>query len=306
VGVVFYAGKWIESEFFRDSSGIHVSWENVYLKQLKPLGSFIRRLDTLDASTSFSASFPYALPPDSLNRYIAHWIEENLYSLSPGDSSVRAYWHAAMYRYLKLRKPDYTYVPPLSGLDTLPVEKQTDTLNLLFLLPPFDSMTIGEIYSVSGMQKNYKGFILWAFLKKLADLSAGRVSIWELKGNFLSKITWAMFFILPIIGIFVFFMYRKSGYNYAETLAFMFYLQSAYVVLLIIQLLLDLLPYVRGWTDVVINLFFLYFLVRSFQVFYGERKAVTIRKLMFGVIPAYLFFTVALMIALISFLFVTV
>jgi len=104
-----------------------------------------------------------------------------------------------------------------------------------------------------------------------------------------SNIGFMLFVFLPVYALLFLILYEKHGYNYAETLVLLFFIQSAYFLVLTLNLFLDFLPDTIGNIGfIIINLVFVYYLYKSLQHFYGEKKRTTWLKTLLLIIPIYL------------------
>jgi len=109
----------------------------------------------------------------------------------------------------------------------------------------------------------------------------------QYKKNFVSNITIALFFVLPVFTFFAWLFYRKSGYNYTETLIFVFYLQSVYFLLLIVELI----PYVGIVVSLFSGMAFLIYLILAYKFFYKKSFINSFIKVIFLIVPTYMIIT---------------
>ena len=108
-----------------------------------------------------------------------------------------------------------------------------------------------------------------------------------IKQSIISKITFALFFILPVVALFIRLFYYKSPYSYTEILVFVFYIQSVYFFVLLTKHLWELIP-IFEYFSTILDLWFVYYLYRSFYNFFKQKKLLTGFKLIFLIIPTYL------------------
>lgn len=95
--------------------------------------------------------------------------------------------------------------------------------------------------------------------------------------NVISKISIALFFMLPIFTMFLSLLYLRSKKNYTEHLVLVFNVQTVFFILLILFTLLDKI----FKTDAGIGLFllvFLFYLYKSLRNFYKQSRTKTIVK----------------------------
>lgn len=95
--------------------------------------------------------------------------------------------------------------------------------------------------------------------------------------NIISKISVALFFMLPIFTLFLSLLYIRGKKNYTEHLVFVFNVQTVFFILLILFTLFDKI----FKTDVGIGLFllvFLFYLYKSLRNFYKQSRLKTVIK----------------------------
>lgn len=105
----------------------------------------------------------------------------------------------------------------------------------------------------------------------------------------ISKISIALFFLLPIFALFFSLVYFRHPYKYTEHLVLVFNIQTVWFVYLIIEKLLDTL----FSTDVFFGLFLLifgFYIYKSLRNFYQQRRLKTILK---GTILSVVYFILA-------------
>ena len=95
--------------------------------------------------------------------------------------------------------------------------------------------------------------------------------------DFVSRISIALFFLLPIFAMFVSLLYFRHKYNYTEHLVFIFNIQTVFFILLMLFILFDRILK----TDLGILLFsliFAFYLYKSMRNFYEQGRVKTLIK----------------------------
>jgi hypothetical protein len=95
--------------------------------------------------------------------------------------------------------------------------------------------------------------------------------------NFVSKISIALFFLLPLFTLLLSLLYLKSDYNYSEHLVFVFHVQTVFFIMLTVFILFDRI----FGLDTGISLFlilFPFYLYKALRNFYEEKRFKTIVK----------------------------
>jgi len=94
--------------------------------------------------------------------------------------------------------------------------------------------------------------------------------------SIISKISIALFFMLPIFTLFLSLLYIRHRYNYTEHLVFVFNIQTVFFILLIISTLINqFLKLDLNWFFILIFLFYLY---KSLRNFYKQKRVKTVIK----------------------------
>ncbi len=97
------------------------------------------------------------------------------------------------------------------------------------------------------------------------------------RNNFISKISIALFFLLPVFTLVVALLYLKTDYNYSEHLVFVFHVQSVFFILLTVLILFDRIFN----TDIGLGVFlilFLFYLYKALRNFFKEGRLITFIK----------------------------
>ncbi len=126
------------------------------------------------------------------------------------------------------------------------------------------------------------------FAKRIYLLFRDAASRKQLQKAIISKISLALFFILPVLALLFQFFYSKK-HTYIETLVFIFYVQSVYFLVLTVKLISqNLLPLpIDFLISFLIELWFIYYLFLSTLKFYRQRILKNILKITFLVLPSY-------------------
>ncbi len=95
--------------------------------------------------------------------------------------------------------------------------------------------------------------------------------------SIVSKISVALFFLLPFFTLFFSLIYIRHRYQYSEHLVFVFNLQTVFFILLLIQVLF--LAFIdSGYLSLVLFIFFLFYFHKSLRNFYGQSRFKTMLK----------------------------
>jgi hypothetical protein len=88
-------------------------------------------------------------------------------------------------------------------------------------------------------------------------------------GEIISKISVALFFLLPIFTLVMALLYIRSPYNYTEHLVFVFHVQTVFFILFTLTLLIDKLTDFSS-TAIMITTIFPFYLYLALKNFYGQ------------------------------------
>jgi hypothetical protein len=111
-------------------------------------------------------------------------------------------------------------------------------------------------------------------INKMKEDPEFRKSYWD---NIISKISVALFFLLPIFTLFMALLYIRNKYNYTEHLVFVFHVQTVFFILLIFFMILNRIVD-SEWIMFSFFLIFLFYLYKALRNFYGQRRFKTIIK----------------------------
>ncbi len=95
--------------------------------------------------------------------------------------------------------------------------------------------------------------------------------------NIIGKISIALFFLLPVFTLVVALLYIRNKYNYTEHLVFVFHVQTAFFIMLMLVIIIDRIFN----TDIGILFFFLiflFYLYKALRNFYQQGRFKTIIK----------------------------
>ncbi|MGB5263493.1 MAG: hypothetical protein WBN28_07825, partial [Lutimonas sp.] len=88
-------------------------------------------------------------------------------------------------------------------------------------------------------------------------------------GEIISKISVALFFLLPIFTLVMALLYIRSSYNYTEHLVFVFHVQTVFFILLTLTLFID--KFISfSTTALMITTLFPFYLYKALKNFYGQ------------------------------------
>jgi hypothetical protein len=111
-------------------------------------------------------------------------------------------------------------------------------------------------------------------INKMKDDPEFRKSYWD---NIISKISVALFFLLPIFTLLVALLYIRNKYNYTEHLVFVFHVQTVFFILLIFFMIMNRMVE-SEWIMISFFLIFLFYLYKALRNFYGQGRFKTIIK----------------------------
>ncbi len=99
----------------------------------------------------------------------------------------------------------------------------------------------------------------------------------ELLDRVLSRVSVALFFLLPIFTLIVSLLYIRRKYNYTENLVFVFHVQTVFFLLLLIFMLIGRIMH-RDWFTWIFLTVFLLYLYKAMRNFYEQGRFKTIIK----------------------------
>ena len=111
-------------------------------------------------------------------------------------------------------------------------------------------------------------------INKMKDDPEFRKSYWD---NIVSKISVALFFLLPIFTLIVALLYIRNKYNYTEHLVFVFHIQTVFFILLMFFLVMNRMLD-SEWVIPAFFFIFLFYLYKALRNFYLQGRIKTIIK----------------------------
>lgn len=99
----------------------------------------------------------------------------------------------------------------------------------------------------------------------------------ELLDRVLSRVSVALFFLLPIFTLIVSLLYIRRKYNYTENLVFVFHVQTVFFLLLLIFMIIGRIMH-RDWFTWIFLTVFLLYLYKAMRNFYEQGRFKTIVK----------------------------
>lgn len=93
----------------------------------------------------------------------------------------------------------------------------------------------------------------------------------------LSKVSVALFFLLPVFTLIVSLLYLRSKYNYTENLVFVFHVQTVFFLLLMIYMLAGRMVN-SDWTFAIFITVFAFYIYKALRNFYGQGRFKTTVK----------------------------
>ncbi len=268
---------------------------------------FFRKLDSIDRQKHFTELLDKPeLTLQQKDSIVQNLLQQkNLRMLIPeryleydqGNLEMETAWAPSfMASYIKNKNISYTYYPRL--VDNKQTFEKLSVFNKILKLfglvdqYPYNEMNEKEIIHHLGIQNNLRNKIAILVPQRIMMLLKKPESRDAYKRAITSKITLGLFFVLPLYGLFVYLLYYKQGYSYTETLVFIFYLQSIYFIILLIELLFILLPDgINLIVSLLAEFWFIYFLINNFKAFYRQKSWLNMFKVILLVIPVYLILT---------------
>jgi len=247
----------------------------------------IRRLDSLNYTMHWTDSLQNTSEKIQRDRIAKRVLSHLSY---PGKDTPAGL--AAFNRYVNTFLDDYVYLPGWDTLAYMPFEKRAEIMFRTFSYEPFRTA------SWKALAENFDGApkrFLWEvnFFQKLSALVLSKEKQQNFMRQFYSQITFSLLLVLPLVALWAWLLFARSGYNLAEVMVLIFYLQSLYFLFLIVGLLFSFWPLGQQIVSNGLNLLFIYYLIKSFAVFFQRPFRSTAWKVIFLVIPVYLIFMAA-------------
>jgi hypothetical protein len=96
----------------------------------------------------------------------------------------------------------------------------------------------------------------------------------------LSRVSVALFFLLPVFTLIVSLLYIRHRFNYTENLVFVFHVQTVFFLMLMIFMIIGRI-FDKNWVTWIFLTLFLYYLYKAMRVFYEQGRFKTIVKFLF-------------------------
>ncbi len=128
-----------------------------------------------------------------------------------------------------------------------------------------------------GYEVNYWNVFYFSKVQNLNKLLNDEEFARSYGDNIISKISVALFFLLPIFTLILALLYIRNKYNYTEHLVFVFHVQTVFFILLILSIIIDRI----FKTDIGILFFFLiflFYLYKALRNFYMQGRIKTLIK----------------------------
>lgn len=133
----------------------------------------------------------------------------------------------------------------------------------------YPNANVSESLKKLGFERSYWNVFLFSKSKEWGE-AFGEEDYWEaLFDRIISRISVALFFLLPIFTLMVSFLYIRRKYNYTENLVFVFHIQTVFFLLLLIFMMVNRI----AGSNIGILIFLLTFMIYLFKAmrkFYGQ------------------------------------
>lgn len=128
-----------------------------------------------------------------------------------------------------------------------------------------------------GYERSYWNVFYYSKSQNINKSISDREYLKSYLDRIISKISVALFFLLPIFTFVVALLYYRNQYNYTEHLVFVFHVQTVFFIFLMIFMLIDRLFKTNSVSYVFILLFLIY-LYKSMRNFYKQSRIKTLVK----------------------------
>ncbi len=158
----------------------------------------------------------------------------------------------------------------------------------------FDDLEPKELSSTLGLPINKVDTFIFKGLQNTKQLSKGSKNVKQFGNKILSKITISLFFILPIFALFFTAFYSGKYTTYTNNLILIFNIQSAFFVMLLIILLIDLfvstlvslgigfwLIAIAKWLTILLFFLYFFYIYKSLRNCFKQGRFVTVTKMFF-------------------------
>jgi hypothetical protein len=128
-----------------------------------------------------------------------------------------------------------------------------------------------------GYTKSIKNIYLYNKLQNFKGVFKNEEQANDYGNNIISKLSVALFFMLPIFTIFLSLLYIRNKNNYTEHLIFVFNVQTVFFILLLISNIIDRI-FDTDWFSIIFIIGFLFYLYKAMRKFYNQGRFKTIIK----------------------------
>lgn len=256
---------------------------------------YIKYFDSIDLKTGFTGQLK--------NKAIAKKVKDSLlqsiidnspkeFTFNKGIIKTGFFNYDDLMEYLHSKGIDYEYFPLITGKDKFENSSFFEKVISLYNVVGNDiykNLSDEETLQKTGIKNTLPNQLAVKFAKRMYLLFRDANSRKQLQKAIISKISLALFFILPVLTLlFQLFYYKKQ--TYTGTLIFIFYIQSVYFLVLTVELISQhILPLpVDLLISFTVEIWFVYYLYRSTLIFYRQKKWSNALKLIFLVFPSYL------------------
>ena len=194
-------------------------------------------------------------------------------------------------KYLNIHGVFYDYYPKITNSKEFEKQNFWDKIGIIFNKISNDSysnLNEQDVIRKLGIQSNFSNRLALKIAQRSYLFFNDKKTRESVKKSIVSKISMALFFILPVLALFFQIFYPKT-HSYTETLVYIFYVQSVYFLVLLIELFGQyFLPFgLDFFLSFVVEIWFLYYLFRSTLIFYRQKKWKNTLKVAFLIIPSY-------------------
>lgn len=139
-----------------------------------------------------------------------------------------------------------------------------------------DSSTMDALDDL-GYEKSYWNIFSYSKAKDWNEAFEDPEYLRSFGDRIISRVSVALFFLLPIITLFVSLIYIRSKYNYTEHLVFVFHVQTVFFIFLMLFIILGRIVHSKAVPWIFLLIFMIY-LYKAMRYFYGQGRFKTIFK----------------------------
>ena len=291
VSILYFLLSGLFSAFLHKST-IKIINADVSMSETKI--DFRKLFDSINEKTNFveqlkSQSLAKKIKDSLLQSVLDH--QPDSISFKNGITKIGLFNYDDLQDFLHRKGIYYSYFPVITNLEKF--ENQdffAKTLELYKVIgnDVYKNISDQETLQKIGVQNTWTNQLAVKFAKRIYLLFKDSNSRNRLKKSIISKISMALFFILPILAL-LFQIFYPKRHTYTETLVFIFYVQSVYFLVLLAELIGQyLLPFGIGLLlSYVFEIWFLYYLYCSTLKFYRQKKWKNALKIPLLVTPSY-------------------